>query len=441
MPITFATGATGGGKGIYAIRKIKHALDSGKKVATNLDLYVEHITDKTNNNAPIRLPDKPAAVHMRAIGYGSDPNDKNKDNYGLIVLDEISLFLDTKKRSEFDDLMAWFVQRRKFHWDIIFIAQHHEQVQETFYKALCDHLVVCKAKDLVPIPYIGDILPLLGLKGVLPEGHIAFKFVGRSPLDALAGKPSEFKNKPYRKMYDTDQKFEDGEEFLNNGFVDMRAMFTYLPNYVLSKQKYIDYHQDRIKTLKGIGDKKMAKNTTNLAGGLALKMKIGFFILVILAVFYFNNPMDSKLLGGDKDSPRVIQNQVQELPLMSEAKTPEPQQNTPILNVKGANNPAEFFDLALDKYQTRLNGFLVSDGEFHGRLTFYDNGIPVETFNLSDIRYHGFNITRAGSQSILINLPSSNRQHIVSMNTTPIYEQNDNADITRMPADRRYINQ
>lgn len=307
MACLYVTGQRGSGKSLFAVKRAFEYLSDNKRVATNLDLYPD---TRLNTFYDVsRLPDVPNASHFDYLGLGCDPvylNNKTYDNskFGLIILDEISLFLSTKKNKEFDELMHWLVQSRKYGWDLLLLAQSKEQVHETVYKSLCDNLVICKADALVPIPYLGKLLRKIGLKGTLPDNHTALVFNGRSEQNDVIETIS-YSRSGYSVCYNTSQTFVEDTLYHNGQAFDMRSVYSVVPEYILSGEKLIDKFKDKIETIKTKvknidqslieeGDI-MAVNHHQKQG---LYIKFGLLALGLVAFLYFNNPLDNKLLNN-----------------------------------------------------------------------------------------------------------------------------------------------
>jgi hypothetical protein len=390
MTIDVVQGETGTGKGAFAVALIQRAQSQGKRVATNMDLFLEYLQPKDSENPIIRLPDIPAVEHFNAIGFGSPPENKNKRDYGLIVLDECSLFLDTAHNPELKPLMKWLVQRRKKHWDIVLIVQHKDQLQDKVFNALCNRLVVCKADDLVPIPYFGKFLRYFGSSGMLPEGHTAFIYNGKSEAGSVI-EQIPYKNKPVRNMYDTDQVFEFDNIYHNDISIDMRAIYTYLPASVLTKTKYIKYHQQRLEKLQG----KVEKGTAMAKAQIdpTSKFKIIILSVAALAFVWWQNPFDNPLIAGEKpiaETQPQQQNQVQQL--------------TPQIAQTFINPHAEDLVLQLFRdYRPRLAAHAFSEhAPPQAIIDFYQGDTLVQRLTIAEFQRYGYAVIPAGIEAVIV---------------------------------------
>lgn len=386
MPITFVAAETGGGKGIFSVIEIENYLKANRRVATNMDLYLEHFDDELAANTVERLPDKPTRQHMLDLGFGSDPEDKNKHHYGLIVLDEISLFLDTKRSTEFVGLYNWFKQRRKFHWDIIFICQHPDQIQDEFYKALCNQLVMCQERDLIPIPYFGPLLRGLGLSGNMSDGHFYTRYMGKSTMDRII-ETVPYENKPHRKKYDTDQFFDDGIDLVGDELLDMRASYCYLPKHYLIERNYLGIKQE---------EQEMAKPDYQLKSQLKFKT-IGILIVLAISIYMIFRP----------SSTPEREQALKEI-------TPAP---APVTQEK---EPFDFVSYLFENYVPHLNTFIKTpDNKQHGQIDFYDpkNNWIHQTLTIQDFIILGYRVNQT-KNGLLVT--KADNKYIVSRKPTQL---------------------
>ena len=142
-------------------------LQSGRRVATNMDFFPEHFRDPYNSTTRItRLPDIPSAEDLYALGYGQD-SPEDEDSNGVLILDEASIFLNPrswndKSRSPF---LAWLMQRRKFGWDIILQVQDPAAVDKQAFEGMIDYVVRASYVRNVNIPIVSALLKkLLGVR-------------------------------------------------------------------------------------------------------------------------------------------------------------------------------------------------------------------------------------------------------------------------------------
>src|SRR5690349_9318508 len=124
MPATLVTGKLGAGKSLVCVGKIQDYLMAGRRVATNLDLYLERLLPSRARKVQcVRLPDKPTAADLELLGSGNDTPDESQN--GLIVLDELGTWLNARQwgDKERQPVIDWLLHSRKKGWDVMFIVQ------------------------------------------------------------------------------------------------------------------------------------------------------------------------------------------------------------------------------------------------------------------------------------------------------------------------------
>lgn len=205
------TGKKRNGKSLVVIGKIRDALLSGKRVATNLNIHVEHLLPAgTRNLNLIRLPDYPSLEDMEALGFGYDGDSINEDRNGIIALDEMAQWMNAR---EFTDrsrmpLLKWFTESGKKRWDCYFICQGLDQLDKQFRTTLADHHVICKRLDKLRIPFLGPISKhVLGTEIRPPKLHHATVKFGMD-ANALKVDTWTYRGVSLYRGYDTEQRFD-----------------------------------------------------------------------------------------------------------------------------------------------------------------------------------------------------------------------------------------
>lgn len=240
MAIYLVSGKLGSGKTLASVGRIRDALLAGRRVATNLDLRLEHllppragkpslsdgISSRHTSVNCIRIPDKPTVDDLELIGSGNDTMDESRN--GLIVLDELAAWLNSRT---FNDkarmpVIDWLIHSRKKGWDVMFICQHIEQIDKQVRQALVEYLVTCRRLDRMRIPVIGGALKMLSaglVSGNLPKIHLAVVRYGTQP-DAIKADTWIYKGTDLYDGYDTRQIFSDSYA---------SGTFSYLPPWHL----------------------------------------------------------------------------------------------------------------------------------------------------------------------------------------------------------------
>jgi len=203
-------GKKGNGKSLVVVGRIRDALAAGKKVATNLDLKLEHLLPLGCRRVMCyRLPDRPSIEDMQAIGEGSP--DVDEDTYGLIVLDEMATWMNARTFADKgrQALLDWFVHSRKLGWDVYFICQSPAQIDKQVRESLVELSVSCKRLDKIRIPFLGSISKhLLGIEIRPPKIHVATIRYGMGN-EAVVNDRWTYTGRSLYHGYDTRQIFKD----------------------------------------------------------------------------------------------------------------------------------------------------------------------------------------------------------------------------------------
>lgn len=205
MAVYIVTGKLGTGKGKFCMVKMREALQNGLRVATNFDLKLENLLRPSSRATVARVPDKPTAADLSAIGHGN-PDTYNEDRNGVLVLDELGSWLNSRSFQDKDRLalIDWLIHARKHGWDCYLIVQNLDMIDKQVRLGLAEYLVTCIRADKVRIPVVGE---LLGKHGRLPRFHVA-----RTSLTELPGVIVDrdyFRADDVQSAYDTRQIFRN----------------------------------------------------------------------------------------------------------------------------------------------------------------------------------------------------------------------------------------
>lgn len=208
MAVYIVTGKLGAGKTLCTVGRIKEYLSQGRQVATNLDINMCGLADKTNSRVTVtRLPDHPNANDLDSLGSGNQTYDEAKN--GLIVLDECGTWLNTREWQDKSrqNLIDWMLHSRKKGWDIILIVQDLALIDKQVRTALCEFVVICRRLDRLSMPLVSPFAKLFGLKVTLPKVHVATVKYGTS-LDAPVSERWVYRGNDLYAAYDTKQVFK-----------------------------------------------------------------------------------------------------------------------------------------------------------------------------------------------------------------------------------------
>lgn len=224
----FICGALGGGKTLGAVRLIQSYLNSGRRVASNVDISLRDINgnllDRTNTF--IRLPDYPREEDFLAAGLGSE-TPKQRHTHGLIVLDECGTWLNSRdamdKAVKQDRLktIKFFLDLRKRGWSVAFIVQQEELVDKQIRSTMMQFRIDMKNTQQIPIPIFGFLCrAIFGFVWTLPRGHLGLvKYI---PNKEQLVDWWMFKGKQLYGAYDTEQVFDPEYQ---------HGTYQLLPNY------------------------------------------------------------------------------------------------------------------------------------------------------------------------------------------------------------------
>lgn len=237
MAVYAITGKLGSGKGKAAIDQIRRYLRSGKRVATNCDVFLEYLLDDRHRGSVIRIPDKPSAADLYIIGSGnkfvdfdpiveasgatlraSAPSPKllrgfDEAHNGALVLDECASWLNTRNFQDKGraELLEWAIHARKYGWDIFFLCQNVSQIDKQLRDSLFEYVVRMNRLDRMKVPVVSGLFKLVtagAADGNLPRLHIGVVRLGSSP-DGLVADRWVFRGDDLNHAYNTTQVFSD----------------------------------------------------------------------------------------------------------------------------------------------------------------------------------------------------------------------------------------
>lgn len=178
------TGTRGAGKSLVAVARIRDYLQSGRPVATNLDIDLQKLC-KTRPAAPlIRMPDRPLAEDFECLPTVHDSGVEERN--GAIVLDECAVWLNAREWNGGDRqrIVDWLLHSRKRGWDLFFIVQDVGLLDKQARTTLFDYRVTCRRLDRLKIPFLGRIIKAATfglLTGNMPRVHLGVVTYGFGP--------------------------------------------------------------------------------------------------------------------------------------------------------------------------------------------------------------------------------------------------------------------
>lgn len=227
----FCTGKLGSGKTLVAVGMMQEAINQGRKVATNVDLWMENLVSWFNRSAVVyRLPDRLSAEAFEYIGTGNDFVEEtprgpifDESKNGLIVLDEGGLSMNSRDFREQgrQEFIRWCIHSRKRGWDVVIIVQHFEALDKQIRDLFGELVISCIRFDRMKIPFFGWLLQLVGLKGTLPGVHMATCRYGTEAKAPTLWRKS-FRGRDLWFAYNTRQVYDPQPD---------QGVFQYLPPY------------------------------------------------------------------------------------------------------------------------------------------------------------------------------------------------------------------
>lgn len=174
MAVYIVTGNLGAGKSLCMMGKMRDYLWEGKRVATNVNVRVEHLVSGKAPRNILRTPDQPPAEFLwDVLGLGSDS--RNEKTFGMLLLDEVGTWLNARewKGNERQRVIEWFIHSRKRRWDCYLLAQSINMIDKQVREAIGEHVVFCRRFDRMTVPLIGPLIAAAGGRLPLPQVHVA----------------------------------------------------------------------------------------------------------------------------------------------------------------------------------------------------------------------------------------------------------------------------
>jgi hypothetical protein len=207
MPVYSVEGKLGTGKTKFCMWRAQDAIREGRTVASNVDI-APHLLNPRKPGRIIRIPDKPTAQDLEAMGHGN-PDSYEEERNGVLILDELGTWLNSRsfQDKERAGLLDWLIHARKHGWDVYLIVQDAGMIDKQVREALIEYQIRCMRMDKVRIPFIGHITGLLCDRwAYLPKFHLATSRVGNGP-NAVVAERWQFVGTSLHAAYDTRQIF------------------------------------------------------------------------------------------------------------------------------------------------------------------------------------------------------------------------------------------
>ena len=208
MAVYSVEGKLGTGKTKFTVWRAQTALREGRRVASNVDLTLKNLVPELPRAYYQRIPDKPSADDLLAIGHGN-PDSYDEDKNGVLILDELGSWLNSRS---FQDkgrfaVIDWMIHARKLGWDVYLIVQDASMIDRQVREALIEYQCKCMRLDKVKIPIVGGLIGMVSKKAMyMPRMHYVTARVG-SGSSAIVAERWYFRGDDLHSAYDTRQIF------------------------------------------------------------------------------------------------------------------------------------------------------------------------------------------------------------------------------------------
>ena len=208
MAIFSVEGKLGTGKTKFCVWRAQEALRAGRRVASNVDLYLDKLVPEKPTSYT-RIPVKPTPADLYSVGHGN-PDSYDEDKNGVLILDELGSWLNSRS---FQDksragVIEWLIHARKLGWDVYLIVQDANMIDRQVREALIEYQCRCLRMDKVRIPVVGHLLGALVTRwAYFPRFHLVTARVGYAPNQMVAERWT-FRGDDLHAAYDTRQVFK-----------------------------------------------------------------------------------------------------------------------------------------------------------------------------------------------------------------------------------------
>lgn len=255
---TFFEGTRGSGKSKFAIERIQNRMKSGRSVATNLDLFLEHLWPDNPKASYIRLPDFPRSKDLILLDKAykeldsDDPTTYDDKKFGIVVLDELLTSFNSRSWNDPDriEVVNWIVQSRKYGWDLCLIGQSIDGVDKQVRDTVISELYSFRSSLNMFPGIFWKIFVAPWFNRIVPKFHLCTQYDGRKKDKNTKTGVAHFRRNDLHACYKTGQQFKKDVRVVANQKgskpieIDDRATYTVLsPNYFSSTIPTLDTKQ------------------------------------------------------------------------------------------------------------------------------------------------------------------------------------------------------
>lgn len=216
MAIYIVTGALGCGKGLFCNMIATQAYRAGRRVASNYPLNT-YLMDRKSDQPITVIPPKFTYDDLMALGRGCDEN--NLSQLGVLILDELAISLNSRnfKDDGRQKLLDFFIQSRKYGWDVYMQAQEAFLVDKQIAQAMTEFTVKLSRLDSLRVPFLSSFLEFIfpqnfgrtaKTSSILPHivNYKIFHNSGGQPIER-----GSFRARDFFGIHDTNFIFENNE--------------------------------------------------------------------------------------------------------------------------------------------------------------------------------------------------------------------------------------
>ena len=211
MAVYIVTGKLGAGKTLLCIIKILEYLKQGRRVAVNVDVFMNKLCKRGNKHSRVvRLPDLPTSDDLLGLGVGYETY--NEEMFGGIFLDEAGVWLNSRDWNQGGrtDLLKFFLFLRKRRWDLWLCVQNVGVIDKQVRESIAEHVVYINRWDKLKVPFpfghLGRLLSFGFWKGRLPKMHQAIVRYG-AKYNSLKVDDWYYRGEEFYSYYDTTQEY------------------------------------------------------------------------------------------------------------------------------------------------------------------------------------------------------------------------------------------
>ncbi len=258
---TFFEGTRGSGKSKFAVERIQNRMKSGRAVATNLDLFLDHLWPENPKASYTRLPDFPRSKDLILLDKAyselnpDDPKTYDDKKFGVVVLDELLTSFNSRSWNDPDriEVVNWIVQSRKYGWDLCLIGQSIDGVDKQVRDTVISELYSFRSSLNMFPGMIWKMFVAPWFNKLVPKFHLCTQYDGRKKDKNTKTGVAHFRRNDLHACYKTGQQFKKDVRIVVNENAKKPIEIDDRATYTVLSPKYFDDAPDP--TLEPVKDK------------------------------------------------------------------------------------------------------------------------------------------------------------------------------------------